>query len=64
MTRFLINVIAVIFLIAIIAIWLFPILIAYHEDNYWLIFLYAVWWFPAAIITSITIALVENIDRW
>jgi hypothetical protein len=63
MTRFLINVIAVIFLIAIIALWLFPILIAYHENNYWLIFLYIIWWFPVTFITQIVFAVLETIDR-
>lgn len=37
--------------------WLFPVFLSAYKDNWWLLFTYIVWWFPAILITSIILAI-------
>ena len=47
-------------LITIFVIWTFPIIIAFVEHNFWLIFLYFVWWIPAYLISALIISILDN----
>jgi hypothetical protein len=43
-------------------IWLVPILIAIAFANPWHILLYAVWWIPASLFSSLIISIAEVLD--
>lgn len=44
-------------LLVIITIWIFPILLSIFTGNWWLVFLYAVWWMPAGFLTGLILIL-------
>lgn len=54
-------IIMILLLIILLAVWLFPVIIAFVTGNFWLILLYVVWWIPAVIITSIFGAIIKNL---
>jgi len=54
------NLISLIILISIVFVWLFPIVISIYKDEYWHIFLYAVWWLPAGIFTGFILKLFDR----
>ena len=45
------------------AVWLFPIGLCIWKDNWWLIFIYAVWWIPAVIFTVLWKLLIELLSE-
>jgi len=49
-----------IILAILLTIWLFPVIIAFITWNFWYILLYAVWWFPAVVISAFLAALLPN----
>ena len=49
----------IVLIASVLFVWAFPILIAIHKDNYWLIFLYAIWWVPSSIYTGIVSSILE-----
>lgn len=53
------SIIAIILVVLGLAIWLFPVIIAFATSNWWYILLYLAWWGPA-IIFSIMIGAVLN----
>lgn len=59
MKKILNNLIDWLSVIFIIWIWLFPVFLSAYKDNWWLLFTYIVWWFPAIIITGIILSIEE-----
>jgi hypothetical protein len=53
------NTLYVITLVSCLVIWLAPILIAIAFANPWYILLYAVWWIPASLFSSLIISVAE-----
>lgn len=54
------NLISIIVIILVVLVWLFPVCLAAYKDNYWLIFLYIVWWIPAYIISGLLLIVDEH----
>jgi hypothetical protein len=55
------NIISTIVILFVIIIWLFPIIISFIICNFWLIFLYFVWWIPAIFLTKFLLIIFESI---
>lgn len=53
--------VGVLFFIVVIAVWSFPIVIAIHKDNYWIIFLYFVWWMPAGAVSNLLYLILKDV---
>lgn len=43
--------------LVIIWIWMFPVFLSAWKDNWWLLFIYTVWWLPSIVLTSLLIAI-------
>lgn len=50
-----------IILLLIIATWAFPIIISLMQNDYWLIFLYVIWWVPASLFTGLLTKIADAI---
>lgn len=50
-------------LLLMILIWLFPIGLSIYKDNYWLIFLYLIWWLPTTFLVDFLSAIADWIDN-
>jgi hypothetical protein len=46
-------------ILLVILIWMFPVILSAYTRNWWLCFLYAVWWMPAAFLTGIILILTK-----
>lgn len=53
--------VAVLFFVVVIAVWSFPIIIAIYKDNYFLIFLYFVWWIPAEGMSTLLYHILKDV---
>lgn len=58
------NLIGVIILLLILTVWLFPCIISFYAENFWLIFLYIVWWLPASILTAFLAIVWDESKNW
>ena len=54
-------IIGIILVLILIAIWLFPLILAFYQDNWAIVFMYFIWWIPAAILTAIWKGVIEVI---
>ena len=58
------KLILLLILLLMILIWLFPIGLSIYKDNYWLIFLYLIWWLPATVLVNFLTITADWIDKY
>jgi len=46
MKKFLLSILLIVLTLLLIADLTFPVIISFYSGNFWLLFLYAVWWLP------------------
>ena len=55
------SIIAILLLLLGLAIWLFPVIIAFATHNWWYILLYLAWWGPAILATILIGAILNEL---
>lgn len=49
------------FIVIIIATWIFPLIMALVQQDFYIVFTYIIWWIPAIIITGACIMVISSI---
>jgi len=54
---------ALLYVVALLAIWVFPVIISFITGNWWLILLYSVWWIPAIALSAVVTLIWDSVEE-
>jgi len=62
-TKIMKNIIQIIGLLLVVIAWLFPVIISFCTYNFWYVFLYFIWWFPASVVTGLVVTITDELCK-